>query len=292
MTFGVNSMVGTLQRVGLHKPGKSLIDANPAEWHYGSNFDPGKVADEHAAFADLVRRSGAEVLWLDDDDGGNADAVFTYDASLMTSTGAILMNPGKPKRRGEQHYHQTFYQQQGIPLIGEVTGAATAEAGDTLWLDEQTLAVGRSFRTNQLGIDQLEGILKNQQVKVVGYDLPVFYGADACLHLMSLLSFVDTRKVAAAIPLLPVGLYIALENRGFEVIELPPDEYEASLTLSGNILATAPGKCIMIDGFPKTRAVLEANGIEISVFAGQALCVGCEGGPTCLSRPILRDLAR
>lgn len=289
MNYGVNSMASPLKRVGLHKPGASLINASADEWHYGSTFDPGRVAAEHAAFAELVAASGAEILWLDDDDEGNADAVFTYDASLMTANGAILMNPGKPKRKGEQFYHRNFYQSQGIPVIGEVSGEATTEGGDTLWLDEKTLAVGRGFRTNQAGIDQLGEILSDQGVDVIAFDLPVYFGEAACMHLMSLLSFVDTNAAAVMMPLLPVGLYQALQERGITMIELPADEYDASLTLSGNILATGPGQCIMIDGFPKTRAVLEDAGIEVSVFDGKALCMGCEGGPTCLSRPIQRD---
>ena len=288
MSFGVSSMTDPLRRVALHRPGPSLLQADAARWHYGENYDPARVAEEHAAFTELVAASGAEVLWLDDDDRGNADAVFTYDASLMTGSGAILMNPGKPLRRGEQEYHREFYRQQGIPVLGEVTGDATSEAGDTLWLDANTLAVGRGFRTNQAGIEQLADLLGPHGVDVVGFDLPVFYGAEACLHLMSLLSLVDTRAAAVMLPLLPVGLYRALAERDFRLVELPADEYDASLTLSGNILATAPGKCIMIDGFPGTRAALEAAGIEVSVFEGRALCMGCEGGPTCLTRPILR----
>ncbi len=288
MNYGVNSMAAPLLRVGLHKPGQSLLNANASEWHYGATFEPAQAAEEHAAFSELVQAAGAEILWLDDNDNGNADAVFTYDASLMTATGAILMNPGKNKRKGEQFYHRDFYQQQDIPIIGEISGEATTEGGDTLWLDARKIAVGRGFRTNQAGIDQLGDILIHQDVEVIAYDLPVYYGADACMHLMSLLSFVDTRKAAVMMPLLPVGLYKALQARDIEMIELPTDEYEASLTLSGNILATAPGKCIMIDGFPETRAVLEAAGVEVSVFAGKSLCMGCEGGPTCLSRPILR----
>ncbi len=291
MRYGVSSMTDPLRRVALHRPGASLLQADAMRWHYGAHYDPARVADDHAAFAELVAASGAEILWLDDDDRGNADAVFTYDASLMTGDGAILMNPGKPLRRGEQDYHRDFYRQQGIPVLGEVSGAGTSEAGDTLWLDANTLAVGRGFRTNHVGIEQLAELLRPQGVDVCGFDLPVYFGAEACLHLMSLLSFVDTRVAAVMLPLLPVGLYETLMVRDFHLVELPSDEYDASLTLSGNILATAPGKCIMIDGFPKTRAALEAAGIEVSVFEGRALCMGCEGGPTCLTRPILRTPA-
>lgn len=288
MTYGVNSMTAPLRRVALRRPAESMQHASADEWHYGPTFDGSRLEPEHSTFTSLIQDAGVEILWMDGDDGGNADSVFTYDASLMTAKGAIHMKPGKALRAGEQHFHREFYEQQGIPVIGEVSGIATSEAGDTLWLDESTLAVGRGFRTNQAGIDQLQALLAPQGVTVHGFDLPVYYGAEACLHLMSLLSLVDTRTAAVMLPLLPVGLYRMMMEREFDLIELPPDEFDASHTLSGNILALAPRRCIMIDGFPKTRATLEDHGIEVAVFEGRALCIGGEGGPTCLSRPILR----
>jgi dimethylargininase len=287
--FGVSSMTAQLQRVALRKPGSAMLEADAGVWHYGPTFDRQKVADQHAAFARLVESSGAEILWMDDDNPEISDAVFTYDASLMTPAGAILMNPGKQLRKGEQELHRQFYERQGIPVVGEISGEGTTEAGDTLWLDDKTLAVGRGFRTNQAGIDQLTSILANQDVEVHAFDLPVFQGASACLHLMSLVSPVDTRAAVINELLFPVALYQLMLSKGYQLIALPADEYEASSTLSGNILAVAPGECIMIDGFPKTRKAIEAAGVKVSVFDGEALCIGCEGGPTCLSRPILRN---
>ncbi len=226
---------------------------------------------------------------MDGPDAGIADAVFTYDASLMTPEGAVLVAPGKTLRTGEQDLHRAFYAAAGIPLIGEITGAARAEAGDTLWLDDTTLAVGRGFRTNQQGIEQLSRIMKRIGIKVQAYDLPCYSGRDACLHLMSLVSLIDTRTALICRPLLPVALFEALGEMGFALIEAPFDEFEASGTLSTNVLATAPGECIMLDGIPKTRACLEKVGVNVRVFDGDALCIGCEGGPTCLTRPLLRS---
>lgn len=165
--------------------------------------------------------------------------MFTYDASLMTPQGAILMNPGKALRKGEQELHRAFYRAQGIT--------------------------------------------------VHAFDLPVYRGAAACLHLMSLVSLLDHRTALIHETLLPVGLYQLMQTLGYRLITIPVDEYEASGTLCGNILALSPGECVMVDGFPKTRAALESMGIGIQVFQGDALCIGCEGGPTCLSRPILRN---
>ncbi|MGI9364789.1 MAG: amidinotransferase, partial [Rhizobiaceae bacterium] len=109
------------------------------------------------------------------------------------------------------------------------------------------------------------------------------------LHLMSLVSIVDTRTALVCFELVPVALCELMQDLGYRLIAAPFEEFQSTGTLSTNILASAPGKCIMLDGIPKTRAVLESAGIEITVFDGEALCIGCEGGPTCLTRPLLRQ---
>jgi len=288
MMFGVSSMTAPLQRVALRSPGPSMMEADAGKWHYGPFFDPGRVARNHSDFAGILGGNGIEILWMNGDDGGNADAVFTYDASLVTPAGAILMNPGKDLRQGEQTLHRQFYEDQSIPILGEIGSAGRAEAGDTLWLDDRTLAVGRGFRTNQAGIDQLTALLEPVGVAVAAYDMPVYGGASACLHLMSLVSLVDEKVALVCEPLFPVALWQRMQAMNYRFIKAPFDEFERSGTLSLNVLAMAPGRCVMIDGYPGTRAALEAHDIRVDLFDGKALCVGCEGGPTCMTRPILR----
>jgi dimethylargininase len=285
--FGVSSMTARLRKVGMRKPGPAMQQADPSVWHYGPTFDRDALEPEHASFSKLLEQAGVEIHWMDQPNE-IADAVFSYDASLMTPQGAILMNPGKVMRRGEQMLHREFYAQTGIPVIGEIESPGHCEAGDTLWLKDNLLAVGRGFRSNRAGLDQLDSILKTINIEVHEFDLPVYTGADACLHLMSLISLVDTRIAAVCLSLLPVGLYELLKELDYQILALPMDEYEQSGTLSGNILAIAPGQCLMVDGYPKTLKLLKTAGIDVQVYDGQALCVGCEGGPTCLTRPLLR----
>ena len=289
MTFGVSSMTAPLARVAVRKPGPALLNADPKKWHYGPLFDPGKIEDAHSQFCAVLRDHGAEVVSMEGDDADIADSVFTYDASLMTPKGAILMSPGKPLRRGEEELHRAFYESQNIPIIGQISGNAHAEAGDTLWLDDEAIIIGRGFRTNAAGADQLTAIFSSMNVASPVFDLPVYLGRDACLHLMSLISMVDTKKALVCTQLLPVGLWEFLIEKEIELIDAPFDEFESTGTLSTNVLATSPGKCIMLDGIPKTRSALENAGLEVSVFSGDALCIACEGGPTCLTRPLLRQ---
>ena len=282
-------MTAPLKKVAVMKPGHSLINADPVKWHYGPLFDPKKVAEVHRNFVEILKDSGAQVYWMSENGFEIADSVFTYDASLMTPEGAILMSPGKLLRKGEQNIHKSFYENENIPIIGNVDSDGIAEAGDTLWLDSQTLIIGRGFRTNPNGIKQIKELLKPQGIKTYVFDLPVYSGKSACLHLMSLISLVDTSSALVCLPLLPVGLLDLLLEKNFSLIEAPFDEFESSNTLSTNVLATSPGECIMLESVPKTRKVLTASGIKVRVFNGDPLCIGCEGGPTCLTRPLLRD---
>ena len=286
--FGVSSMTAPLKKVALKRPGKSLKNADPDKWHYSPLFDPNKVTKNHSEFVQLLENENIEIYWMPEEDEGIADSVFTYDASLMTKTGAILMSPGKSLRSGEQNIHRDFYKKHKIPIIGEVTGEATTEAGDTLWIDDNTIIIGRGFRSNKNGIDQLKSIIVTLGIEVHVFDLPVYLGQSACLHLMSLISLVDTKTALVCLPLLPVGLFDLLERKNFKFIEAPYKEFVSSNTLSTNVLATAPGRCIMLDGLPETKFTLCKAGVNISVFEGDALCIGCEGGPTCLTRPLLR----
>ena len=289
MKFGVSSMIAPLKKVAVMKPGKALINADPQIWHYSKKFNPDKVSENHEEFIKLLKDFGTEVYFLSEDDKGIADSVFTYDASLMTPLGAIIMSPGKKLRSGEEKIHRKFYESNKIPIIGSIEGSGKAEAGDTLWLDEKTLIVGRGFRTNEDGANQLIRIFNSLGIKVHKVDLPVFYGQEACLHLMSLISIVDEKKAIVYMPLLPVALLELLINKGFSLIEAPKDEFFSSNTLNINVLAMSPGNCIMLSNLPETQSALLKSGIRVKVFKGDELCIGCEGGPTCLTRPLLRQ---
>ena len=198
--------------------------------------------------------------------------------------------PHREQAMVAQDEHVLVAQVGHQPLaLGEIHGDARAEAGDTLWLDDTLMAIGRGFRTNGSGVAQLSDLLEAQGIRARSFDLPYYQGQDACLHLMSLISLVDTRSALVLLELLPVALRDLLLELDYQLIAAPFDEFQSTGTLSTNVLATEPGKCIMLDGIPKTRAALEAAGVEVTVFQGDALCIGCEGGPTCLTRPILRQ---
>ncbi len=286
--YGCQTMALPLLRVLMRRPGPSLLGACAHDWHYGADFDAARAISQYAAFAELIEDSGAEILWLRDDGDDLADAMFTHDPSLMTNEGAILLRMGKARRASEPELHAKAFEAGGVPIFGRIAAPGQVEGGDCIWVDETTLAVGRGVRTNQAGIDQLQSMLKPFGVHVHGYDLPLWQGFDACLHLMSIMSPLSEKLALVHAPLFPVAFWRLLEERGYRLLEAPPDEFHASNGLNLNVLPTAPGALIMVDGFPRTAALMQAAGCTVTTFEADALCIACEGGPTCLTRPILR----
>ena len=279
--YGSQAMSARLKRVLMRRPGPSLVAADPRAWHYGPTFDGEKAVRQYQRFAQLVEKSGAEILWIEDKGDGLADSMFTHDPSLMTDQGAIILSMGKKLRVAEAKLHEEAYAAAGIPILGRITAPGTVEGGDCVWVDAKTLAIGR-------GIEQMQAILAPLGVTVLGFDLPLWQGEEACLHLMSVISPLADDLALVHAPLLPAVFYMLLKERGITLVVAPEEEFAASSGLNLNVLPTSPKKVIMVDGFPLTKAAMEAAGCEVETFEADALCIACEGGPTCLTRPVLR----
>jgi len=285
--YGAQGMVGRLRRVVMRRPGEAMAAADPAAWHYTSAIDVGEARRAHDAFADALRAWDVEVLYHDEPLPAHSDSVFVFDPALVTDHGSLLLSMGKQARRGEEEPLGRTLELCGVPTYGRLEGDARVEAGDTMWLDHDTLAVGRGFRTNAEGVRQLRALLAPLGVTVLDYDLPYFSGPDACLHLLSLISPVDTDLAVAYPPLMPTGFWAELKHRGVRLLEVPEEEFAG--TQATNILAVAPRRCIMLGGSPVTQQLLEMADCEVVTFPGEPLSFKAEGGPTCLTRPVLRD---
>lgn len=284
---GVSSMARTLRRVGLRRPG-AILTADHHKWHYGSPIDADALTAQYEQFVALVEASGTEVAWFDDADDDLADAIFTYDPSFVVPGGAVLLRPGKDLRVGEVEVHRAFYEANSIPILGEIEAPGTIEGGDCFFLDDETLIVGQGFRTNRSGIEQLRDILSPLGVAVESYDLPYYAGPEACLHLMSMVSPLDDDLALVHAPLMPTALYQRMLDAGYTLLHGPEAEFIESFGLNLNVLATAPREVIAVDGFPETVALMRSAGCSVQTFEANALCLPCEGGPTCLTRPLSR----
>jgi arginine deiminase len=283
-------MVAPLRTVVVKRPEEAFrsLSRSPGEWQdlawlQSPNFDA--ASREHAHLVSLLHAAGARALFLPEDSRTGIDSLYAHDPVLITDAGAVLLQTGKVARRGEGPAFADALKGWGVPILGSIDGDATAEAGDMIWLDSRTLIVGRGFRTNRQGIERLTGILGPLGVTVIGIPLPYWNGPDDVLHLMSFISLLDSDLAVVYRRLLPVTLYELLREREVDLVDVPDEEY---MTLGCNVLAVGPRQLIAVAGNPVTHSRLRAVGCSVSEFAGSDICIPGAGGPTCLTRPLLR----
>jgi dimethylargininase len=275
---------GNLERVLVRSPQAEDV----ASWErlgWREAPDAAWLTVEHDRFRSLLAETGAEVVEAAGETG-NLDSIYVYDPALIVAAGAILLRPGKEARRGEPAALAPDLEAAGVPIVATLGEPALVEGGDTLWLDERTLAVGRSYRTNDAGIEALRKALPDTEV--LAFDLPHLGGREEVLHLRSLISPLDADLVVAYRPLLPVRLVELLEERGVEVVGVPEDELE---TMGPNVLALAPRVGLALAGSDRTRRRLARAGVEVAVYEGAEISRKGLGGPTCLTLPLPVDFA-
>jgi N-dimethylarginine dimethylaminohydrolase len=283
-------MVGMLERVlvcsprvaGWNDPQRSGA-WRELGFHHPPDFEIAQ--SQHAALTHELRSSGAEVFELPPDDKLSLDAVYTHDASLASDFGLILMRPGKANRVVEAQHHGATCAAQGIPIFGAIESPGATEAGDILWLDSKTLLVGHGYRTNAAGILQLRALFAPKNIEVLSAPLPHGAGPSECLHLMSLISLLDEQTAVVDLPWLAVETVELLKARGFTLIEIDFSERD---TLACNVLALGGKRLLAMEENRRTNERLRQAGFDVRTFPGSDICINGNGGPTCLTRPLLR----
>lgn len=283
-------MVGLLKRVLVcppHTAGWNLPD-RVARWrelgfHHAPDFE--LAQSQHQALCREIESAGAELLELPPAEDLSLDAAYAHDASLATDFGLLVMHPGKANRIPEGQRHASFAAGVGIPVFASVVAPGTSEAGDIVWLDSKTLLIGHGYRTNAAGIAQIRELLAPKGVEVISAPLPYGPGPSACLHLMSLISLLDQKTALVDLPWLAVETVELLKDRGFKFVEI---DYSERDTLACNVLALGGRWLLAIEENRKTNDRLRQAGFDVRTFPGSEICINGSGGPTCLTRPLLR----
>ncbi len=279
--YGSASMTGDLRRVLVRRPLPADADAWEA---YGWRARPDVPAAqaEHEAFCLLLEGAGAEVV-VSEHDPGNPDAIYTYDPTIVGRNGAVLLQPGKEGRRREPEATAAALEAAGVPIAARVDLPATVEGGDTVWLDEQTLLVGIGYRTNAVAPLALHDALPG--VDLVLFDLPHWNGADEVMHLMSFISPLADDLALVYPRIAPTRLMWLLAERGIDIVEVPDEEFD---TMGANVLALGPRRALALEGNDETRRRMERAGVDVVTYRGDEISRKGDGGPTCLTRPLLR----
>jgi dimethylargininase len=280
--YGCQSQTATLRRVLVRAP-RTEDCARWREFGWHAEPDPVAIAVEHEAFAAELADFGAEVVYAEEPLPGALDAIYACDPALVADAGAILLRPGKELRRGEPDALGRDLERAGVPVAARLEAPALAEAGDTLWLDERTLLVALGYRTNEAGAEALRRALLD--VDVLTFDLVHYRGPGEVLHLLSFISPLDADLALIYPPLAPTRLLQLLAERGVHTVEVPDEEYDS---MGCNVLALGPRVTLALDGNPRTRRRMEAVGVDVQVYKGDELSRKGDGGPTCLTRPLLR----
>lgn len=290
MSAITQSEFGQIKTLFIKKVSDSFIDdvhieQNWAALNYLGKPDLKKALHEYAIFENILKEQSVDVLYFPQDDSVNMDSIYCRDASIATSHGMIICNMGKAGRANEPAAQVRAFKEQGIPVLGTIVAPGTVEGGDVAWLDANTLAVGHTYRTNEEGIQQLKVILNPIGVEVIVAEMPHYKGPSDVFHLMSVLSPVDKNLAVVYSPLMPIAFRNLLIARGYELVEVPEEEFDS---MGCNVLAIAPRVCLMVKGNSKTKKALEQAGCKVIEYEGAEISVKGGGGPTCLTRPITR----
>jgi N-dimethylarginine dimethylaminohydrolase len=262
------------------------LDATWEDLGYLSRPDFAGAVAEYDDFLALLESLELEVHVAPADPGTGPDSIYVRDAAVVCDRGAILCQMGKRARAAEPGAAERVLRKAGVQILGRIKGAGRLEGGDVAWIDERTVAVGRGYRTNGEGIRQLRGLLGSGVDRVVPVPLPHWRGPGDVFHLMSMFSPVDRDLAVVYSPLLPVPFLELLLERGYELVEVAEEEFDS---LGCNVLAVGPRRCVAIEGNPVTRRRLEAAGAEVHTYRGREISVKGGGGPTCLTRPLVRS---
>ena len=244
-----------------------------------------KSLEEYAAFQTFFREKNISTCFFPINKKTKIDSIYCRDASIATDFGIIICNMGKQGRIHEPYAQLEAYKMNNVNILGEIKFPGTLEGGDVAWLDQHTLAVGHTYRTNEEGISQLKGLLQPKGIEIIVVELPHYKGKSDVFHLMSILSPVDKNLAVVYSPLMPIKFRNELLERGFQLIEVPEQEFDS---MGCNVLAVAPRDCLMVAGNPITRKLLEDAGASVHIYEGNEISVKGGGGPTCLTRPIDR----
>ncbi len=292
MKLTCQSEYGALKSVFIKNAEDAFINEEilAKEWkslNFLSKPDLPSAFTEYQTFKNLLQGDGAELFPFPKDESLSIDSIYCRDVSIATDHGMILCNMGKRNRLKEPEAQRRAFEKLKIKILGSIQAPGTVEGGDVAWLDEKTLAVGLTYRTNKAGIEQLKYLLNPFNIEVMEVFLPHYQGPSNVFHLMSILSPVDKNLAVVYSPLMPIYFRNELLGRGYELVEVPEEEFES---MGCNVLALSPRKCLMVWGNPKTKSALQNSGCTVLEYEGAEISVKGGGGPTCLTRPFQRQV--
>ena len=305
--WGGTSSYAKLRAVIMQRPGP---EACPKEAEFDPQFfslpnglpNVAKMQEQWDNLAKVLTDNGVEIFSLDVEQPvhgtyGVPLRCITYcHETLPVRGGAIICRCAAAFKRGEETYHARLLGRIGCPTLYTVHGKGFFESSNAVWLDEHSIALALSQRSNQEGIDQITPILRQagvEDIHIVHLTGPLNHreaqvGSGGGAFHLDMVFGVAAPKLGVIYP--PCVDYqftdYLLNEKGFDLIEIPDNEVN---NCPSNFLVLEPGKLVMPAGNTYVTGELRKRGIEvIEVDLSEFTAVG-GGGPTCLTTPIIRD---
>ena len=258
----VRTEVGRLERVLVHEPGEELSSVvDPDAWGWQGLPRRKQAAKEHARLVDVLESHGVVVHELGEAAPDLAESMFVRDVGFALEGGFVVGNMHEVIRRGEEMQLTARAVELEVPIYHTVHGPGRFEVGNAVWLDEETVAVGRSMTTNAEGIRQVRSVLDTYGVDLI--EVPIFGSTESTgqTHLALVFGMVAPDLALLYPQAVPPEFRSLLEDRGIETIDVPRREQRNTVTSS---VVVEPGHVLISGANPATRDALLGRGLEVT----------------------------
>ena len=257
----VRTEVGQLEHALVHEPGpefKTVVDPDARNWDGLPRQE--RAAEEHQGLVETLEDHSVEIHHLGEVSTEHAGSLFVRDVGFAIEGGMVIAQMVEETRQGEEHRLAERVVELGIPIYHSVHGSGGFEAGNMVWIDEETVAIGRSRTTNAEGIRQVRTVLETYDIDIV--EVPIFGSTQSTgqTHLALVFSMVDVDLALVYPQAVPDEFVSLLHDRGIDTIEVPMREQRNRAT---STVAIEPETVLLPAGNHETSAALENRGLTI-----------------------------
>jgi N-dimethylarginine dimethylaminohydrolase len=292
-----------LNKVLMHRPGeelKAVTEDTLRYFNFAAVPDPEGFQREFDALADAFRQMGSEVVLvnevLKDDEEAmayiskRANMTYTRDLALVTPKGGILLGMAIDGRKGDPAMIGRVFDRLGIPRLGQLEPEGLLEGGGISYFRGDTVIVGRCSRTNAVGLQKFEALMKQAGLKRM-VTIPCHPGA---VHIDGFLVFIDQDLAIVHPPSLDFAPALIkdletgavreqmmldfLNDHDVEMITITEDDGWAA----ANFVMTRPRHIVGYEWAERVMNEVEKRGGKAIGVPGKELRKG-NGGPHCMT---------
>ena len=293
--------IGRLREVAMSPPTEvetlPLYDEDPAFFVFGDQLpDLGLMREQHAALMETYRSLGIEVHLFEYPETprsayGVMKRAVSAAAGFVIDGGAIIPREAAPYWRGRSRYVSQFLMSLGCPILYTVHGFGVCEIGASTRMADDLIVVMLSTDCNRDGLEQVRPVLERAGYRVwVAHSPGPLHSyhpeVPGWMHADMWIAPLDVDLALIYPPWCDFETIRFLRSIGYRLIEAPREEQES--VAPANLITIEPRKVVMTTGAPKTRALIEAEGVEVvEVDYGEVIKYG--GSVRCTTMQLVRD---